>query len=71
MYIENKIKEARENKNVSLIKLAELTGIERHRLIQIERADADKINVAEAFLIAKNLELQIEDLFLVQNIELI
>lgn len=70
MIIENKIKEARESKNVSLIELAELTGIDRHRLIKIEELSVDKINVAETILIAKSLHLEIEDLFIVQNVEL-
>lgn len=70
MIIENKIKEARESKNVNLMELAELTGIARNRLTKIEESSVDKINVAEAILIAKSLHLQIEELFLIQNVEL-
>lgn len=70
MIIENKIREARENKNISLIQLAELTGIDRHRLMAIEELSVDKINAAEVILIAKTLEIQIEELFLIQNVEL-
>lgn len=70
MIIENKIKEARESKNISIIQLAELTGIDRHRLMAIEELSVDKINAAEVILIAKALEIQIEELFLIQNVEL-
>ncbi len=70
MIIENKIREARESKNINLMQLAESTGINKNRLIKIEELSADKINVAEAILIARALEIQIEDLFLIQNIEL-
>lgn len=70
MIIENKMREARESKNISLIQLAESTGIDRHRLIKIEELSADKINVAEAILIARALEIQIEELFLIRNVEL-
>lgn len=70
MIIENKIREARNSKNISLIQLAESTGIDRHRLIKIEELSADKINVAEAILIARALEIQIEELFLIRNVEL-
>ena len=70
MIIENKIREARESKNISLKELAKMTGIERHRLVKIEELSVDKINVAEAILIAKALELQIEEMFLIQNVEL-
>lgn len=70
MIIENKIREARESKNINLIQLEESTGIDRHRLIKIEELGADKINVAEAILIARALEIQIKDLFLIKSIEL-
>lgn len=70
MIIENKIRETRESKNINLIQLEELTGIDRHRLIKIEELSADKINVAEAILIARALEIQIEDLFLIKSVEL-
>lgn len=70
MIIENKIREARESKNINLMQLEESTGINKNRLIKIEELSADKINVVEAILIAKSLHLQIEDLFLIQNIEL-
>lgn len=70
MIIENKIRETRESKNINLIQLEELTGIDRHRLIEIEELSADKINVAEAILIARALEIQIEDLFLIKSVEL-
>lgn len=70
MIIENKIRETRESKNINLIQLEESTGIDRHRLIKIEELSADKINVAEAILIARALEIQIEDLFLIKSIEL-
>lgn len=70
MIIENKIREARESKNINLMQLEESTGIDRHRLIKIEELSADKINVAEAILIARALEIQIEELFLIRNVEL-
>ena len=70
MIIENKIRETRESKNINLIQLEELTGIDRHCLIKIEELSADKINVAEAILIARALEIQIEDLFLIKSVEL-
>lgn len=69
MIIELKIKEVRKQMKISLRKLAEETGIERHRLSEIEN-DVDKILFVEIVLIAEKLGKRIEDLYDVQALEL-
>ena len=72
MLIIIKIKEARESKGMSLKELADLTGIRRQRLADIENhiIKEDEILFVEMLVIAENLELSILDLYEVQNIEL-
>ena len=72
MLIIIKIKEARESKGISLKELADLTGIRRQRLADIENhiIKEDEILFVEMLVIAENLELSILDLYEVQNIEL-
>lgn len=72
MLIIIKIKEARENKGMSLKELADLTGIRRQRLADIENhvVKEDEILFIEMLVIAENLGLSILDLYEVQNIEL-
>ena len=72
MLIIIKIKEARENKGMSLKELADVTGIRRQRLADIENhvVKEDEILFIEMLVIAENLGLSILDLYEVQNIEL-
>lgn len=69
MTVELKIKEIREQKGISLRDLSEETGIERHRLAEIEE-DVDKILFIEMLVIAENLGKKITDLYSTGNIEL-
>lgn len=69
MIVELKIKEIRKQMKISLEKLAEQTGIERHRLSEIE-ADVDKILFIEMLVIAENLGKKITDLYDTENLEL-
>lgn len=69
MTVELKIKEIREEKGITIKELSEMTGIERHRLSQIEE-DVDKILFIEMLVIAENLEKRITDLYETGNIEL-
>lgn len=69
MTVKLKIKEIREQMGISIRDLAEETGIERHRLSEIEK-DVDKILFIEILVIAENLGKQISDLYEVENIEL-
>ena len=69
MIIELKIKEVRKQMKISLRKLAEETGIERHRLSEIEN-DVDKILFIEMLVIAENLGKRIMDLYEVQTLEI-
>lgn len=69
MSVELKIKEIREKMGISLRELSELTGIERHRLANVEN-DVDKILFIEMLIIAENLGKGIMDLYSTQNIEL-
>ncbi len=69
MIVKLKIKEAREKAGLSLRQLEEETGIERHRLAEIEE-DVDKILFIEIIVIAENLGKKITDLYSTQNIEL-
>ena len=68
--IEMRIKQIRKTLKVSLENLAEKTGIERHYLAELENMEADEILLAEAILIAKALEVAIEELFVVKDVEI-
>ena len=72
MLIIIKIKEARESKGMSLKELADLTGIRRQRLADIENGiiKEDEILFVEMLVIAENLGLTILDLYETKNIEL-
>ena len=69
MTVELKIKEIREQMKISLEELSEETGIERHRLSEIED-NVDKILFIEMLVIAENLGKKITDLYSTGNIEL-
>lgn len=69
MTVELKIKEIRESMGISIRELAEETGIERHRLSEIEE-NVDKILFIEMLVIAENLGKKITDLYDTGNIEL-
>lgn len=69
MIVELKIKEIRESMGISLRDLSEETGIERHRLAEIEE-DVDKILFIEMLVIAENLGKKITDLYDTGNLEL-
>lgn len=70
MIVELKIKEVREKKEISINELSEETGIERHRLSEIEE-DVDKILFIELLVIAKNLKVEITDLYKTETIKFI
>lgn len=69
MTVELKIKEIREQMGISLRDLSEETGIERHRLSEIED-NVDKILFIEMLVIAENLGKKMTDLYSTGNIEL-
>lgn len=69
MTVELKIKEIRKQMKISLEELSEETGIERHRLSEIEE-DVDKILFIEMLVIAENLGKKITDLYDTGNLEL-
>lgn len=69
MTVELKIKEIRKQMKISLEELSEETGIERHRLAEIED-NVDKILFIEMLVIAENLGKKITDLYDTGNIEL-
>lgn len=69
MTVELKIKEIRKQMKISLEELSEETGIERHRLSEIEE-DVDKILFIEMLVIAENLGKKITDLYSTGNLEL-
>ena len=69
MTVELKIKEIREQMGISLRDLSEETGIERHRLSEIED-NVDKILFIEMLVIGENLGKKITDLYSTGNIEL-
>ena len=69
MIVELKIKEIREQMGISLRNLSEETGIERHRLAEIEE-NVDKILFIEMLVIAENLGKKITDLYDTENLEL-
>jgi len=69
MTVELKIKEIREQMGISLRDLSKETGIERHRLSEIED-NVDKILFIEMLVIAKNLGKKITDLYSTGKLEL-
>ena len=69
MILKLKIKEIREQKKISLRELSEDTGIERHRLAEIEE-NIDKILFIELLVIAENLGKEITDIYDVEYLEL-
>lgn len=69
MTVELKIREIREQMGISLRDLSEETGIERHRLSEIEE-NVDKILFIEMLVIAENLGKKITDLYDTGNLEL-
>jgi transcriptional regulator with XRE-family HTH domain len=69
MTVELKIKEIREQMGISLRDLSEETGIERHRLSEIED-NVDKILFIEMLVISENLGKKITDLYSTGNVEL-
>ncbi len=69
MTVELKIKEIRKQMKISLEELSEETGIERHRLSEIED-NVDKILFIEMLVISENLGKKITDLYSTGNIEL-
>ena len=69
MTVELKIKEIREQMGISLRDLSEETGIERHRLSEIED-NVDKILFIEMLVIAENLGKKITTLYSTGNLEL-
>ena len=69
MTVELKIKEIRKQMKISMEELSEETGIERHRLSEIED-NVDKILFIEMLVIAENLGKRITDLYSTGNIEL-
>lgn len=69
MTVELKIKEIRKQMKISLEELSEETGIERHRLSEIED-NVDKILFIEMLVISENLGKKITDLYDTGNIEL-
>lgn len=69
MTVELKIKEICEQMGISLRDLSEETGIERHRLSEIED-NVDKILFIEMLVIAENLGKKITDLYSTGNIDL-
>ena len=69
MTVELKIKEIRKQMGISIRDLSEETGIERHRLSEIED-NVDKILFIEMLVIAENLGKKITDLYSTGNLEL-
>lgn len=69
MTVELKIKEIREQMGISLRDLSEETGIERHRLSEIED-NVDKILFIEMLVISENLGKKITDLYSTGKLEL-
>lgn len=69
MTVELKIKEIRKQMKISLEELSEETGIERHRLSEIED-NVDKILFIEMLVISENLGKKITDLYSTGNLEL-
>ena len=69
MTVELKIKEIRKQMKISLEELSEETGIERHRLSEIEY-NVDKILFIEMLVISENLGKKITDLYDTGELEL-
>lgn len=69
MTVELKIKEIRKQMKISLEELSEETGIERHRLSEIED-NVDKILFIEMLVISENLGKKITDLYDTGELEL-
>lgn len=69
MIVKLKIRQAREEKKISIRELSEETGIERHRLAEIED-NVDKILFIELLVISENLGKTIFELYETENIEL-
>lgn len=72
MIIKLKIKEAREEKGISIRELSDKTGIERHRLSEIENDEStiDKILFVEMVVIAQNMGISILDLYELETLEI-
>lgn len=71
MIIEFRIKEIREQKGISLQEIEKETSISRHRLSAIENNKiTDKVLFVEIVLIAKALEVGIEEMFVTENFEI-
>lgn len=66
-----RIKETREELNISLRELERRTGIERHYLAELEKMPADEILLSEAVFISQALGIRVEDLFVVKKLEVI
>lgn len=73
MQVEIIIKEMREKQKISLQELSNLTGIERHRLSDIENhvVKEDEILFIEMLVIATNMGLEISDLYRVSYLKFI
>ena len=71
MIIEFRIKEIREQTGMSLQEIEKETGINRHRLSDIENNKiTDKVLFIEIVLIAKTLKVGIEEMFVARNVEI-
>ncbi len=71
MIIEFIIKKIRNEKGISLEDIEKETSINRHKLSDIENNKiTDKVLFVEIVLIAKTLEVGIEELFVAKNIEI-
>lgn len=71
MMIEFRIKEIRKKKKISLEKLEKETGIERHRLSNIENNKiTDKVLFIEIVLIGEALGVEIEEMFVTETFEI-
>ena len=72
MIIKIKTKEIREKKGISIKRLEEDTGIERHRISKIEnnKIPVDKISLVEMILISYGLGISILDTYEVTHIEI-
>ena len=71
MMIEIIIQELREKLQIFLSTLEEETGMERHRLSEIEQNKVtDKILFVEMLMIANALGKGIEELFAIKNVEI-
>ena len=58
----NKLHEIREEKGVSLRELAKLAGVSKTQINEIENGQSDQ-TLKTMFLIAKALNMKIEDIF--------